>query len=574
MLIIVRRAPIETSGRVVAWVATVVGDRRPDARQAGVGGLADRDVPPARRCGLRALQPVHDRALVRSRRSESRDRHRLGRTGSCATRSISRTSWRTSAISPRTHRLRERRDPQGSRQLAQLVRISCEEEVLVARSGVRGIPAARSLPTHPVRVLKRGQHRACDHQTTRSFRARALPFLLVVPLVGGARRSRTSPCPRAVREAGCRWPPALPAASLHPLAETSRPDETTLDGCDARSRRASSKRSATSRSETARRRRSPCSKREWRPIPRSRRTATGSRTRSARPALARFDGDVARTFSLGSPTCVSGYYHGILERAFLGVSSKLRSFAAVARRSVSEAGCDAVASSTTVPARARARVDDPDGLRPSARAVRLREPRHGLGRKACAGGAFMENLDTRFGFRSAWLDDDDPLYPCKTVSPVDRRSCYLRASWRIHTLDGGDYESDGRDVRALGAWTAHVLQRLRTRRRRGRPLRRGRDSPSLPKGRTGESDCFVGAARTIANASGVRGIAPAAALCRRAPEYTRAACFAGVGLVLGMLRPTDATRRGACASLTARYVDACARAASAEVDPSGRQSWG
>ena len=55
----------------------------------------------------------------------------------------------------------------------------------------------------------------------------------------------------------------------------------------------------------------------------------------------------------------------------------------------------------------------------------------GWDHKACAGGAFMENINTRFGYRSAWLDDADALYPCRRVAVRDQRSCYLRASWRI-----------------------------------------------------------------------------------------------------------------------------------------------
>ena len=38
-------------------------------------------------------------------------------------------------------------------------------------------------------------------------------------------------------------------------------------------------------------------------------------------ALARNDGNVARTFAEGGSTCWSGYYHGVLERAFVGVES-------------------------------------------------------------------------------------------------------------------------------------------------------------------------------------------------------------------------------------------------------------
>jgi hypothetical protein len=291
-------------------------------------------------------------------------------------------------------------------------------------------------------------------------------------------------------------------------------------------------------------------------------------------ALERFDGNVAKTFSQGSPACVSGYYHGILERAFLGISTK--------------SGLARVARELCVAATIR------------RRGFLDYQCRHGLGHglmiqtgydlplalsicaslgtgwdhKACAGGAFMENINTRFGFRSPWLDDEDPLYPCAEVSVEDRRSCYLRASWRILTLDGGSFERTAKACAALGKWARTCLQGF------------GRDVAEKARygaaeilalcrvaGR-GESDCLLGAARTVANASGRDGIEPAAKLCTESPRATRAACFSGVGIVLGMLHPTDASRRAACARVTQAYAVPCARAASAEIAWDGARSWG
>jgi hypothetical protein len=291
-------------------------------------------------------------------------------------------------------------------------------------------------------------------------------------------------------------------------------------------------------------------------------------------ALERFDGDVAATFARGSPTCVSGYYHGILDHAFLGVSSK-EELAEVAR---------GLCASDL--ARRRSFLDY--------------QCRHGLGHglmiqtgydlplvlslcarlgtgwdhKACASGAFMENVDTRFGFRSPWLDDADPLYPCQRVHAFDRHSCYLRVSWRFLTSNGGDYADAARRCDELGRWATVCLRGL------------GRDAAEetryAPDGilrrcalaARGESECLLGAARTIANAGGMPGIRPAVALCRHAPASGREACFSGVGIVLGMLHPTNASRRLACARVTAEHAEACTRAAIAEVDPSGRTAWG
>ena len=291
-------------------------------------------------------------------------------------------------------------------------------------------------------------------------------------------------------------------------------------------------------------------------------------------ALERFGGNVAQTFSQGSPACVSGYYHGILERAFLGISTK--------------SGLARVARDLCVA----------DGIR--RRGFLDYQCRHGLGHglmiqtgydlplalaicaglgtgwdhKACAGGAFMENINTRFGFRSPWLDDEDPLYPCAHVSDQDRRSCYLRASWRILTLESGSFEETARACAALGTWARtcfhgygrDVAEKARYGAAEIRSLCRA-------AGR-GQADCLLGAARTVANASGRDGVAPAAELCTESPRATRAACYSGIGIVLGMLHPSDSGRRAACARLTETYAAACSRAASAEVAWDGLRSWG
>lgn len=291
-------------------------------------------------------------------------------------------------------------------------------------------------------------------------------------------------------------------------------------------------------------------------------------------ALLRFGGDVARAFATGSPACVSGYYHGILERAFLGIASKAR-LVEVARSLCLGQGM-----------RRRGFLDY--------------QCRHGLGHglmiqtgydlplalsmcaglgsgwdhKACAGGVFMENLNTRFGFRSPWLDDADPLFPCERVQPRDRRSCYLRASWRIHTLARGDLEEVVAACSRLGAWARTCFQGF------------GRDTAEETRygaaairarcalAGSGQGDCLMGASRTVANASGRPGVEPAASICRGAPRTERARCFSGVGLVLGMLESTVSSRRTACKRVAGEYEGACTRAAMAEVDPSGRDSWG
>jgi hypothetical protein len=198
----------------------------------------------------------------------------------------------------------------------------------------------------------------------------------------------------------------------------------------------------------------------------------------------------------------------------------------------------------------------------------------GWDRKACAGGAFMENINTQFGYRSPWLDEENPLYPCGVVDAADRRSCYLRASWRVLLAEGGSFAETARACARLGRWERTCLHGLgRDAAEKARyapePVR-----PLCHAAGAGEAFCLRGAARTIANASGVEGIAPAVRLCSKAPVEHRGECFAGVGVVVGLLEPTPASRRQACARHASAHADACFEAAKAEVDPSGRLAWG
>lgn len=292
-------------------------------------------------------------------------------------------------------------------------------------------------------------------------------------------------------------------------------------------------------------------------------------------AFARFDGNVGKTFSVGSATCASGFYHGILERAFVGVTTKAK-LEEVARKLCID-----------------------DGIR--RRGFLDYQCRHGLGHGlmiqtgydlplalsictrlgtgwdavTCTSGAFMENYNTRYGYRSSWLDEDDPLYPCAKVASPYRKSCYLRVSIRVLELNGNDFAKTVETCASLAPrWARFCFRGY------------GRDSVGdahyapariltlCALAGAHEGDCLFGAARTIGDGFGVKGAKDAAALCMRAPQALRTQCSAGSGLVIGLLYPSDAARRRACAEITGPYVEACTRAAIAEVDPSGRETWG
>jgi hypothetical protein len=292
-------------------------------------------------------------------------------------------------------------------------------------------------------------------------------------------------------------------------------------------------------------------------------------------AFARFDGNVGKTFSVGSATCASGYYHGILERAFVGVSTKAK-LAKVARTLC---------------------VDD--NIR--RRGFLDYQCRHGLGHGlmiqtgydlplalsvcsdlgtgwdavTCTSGAFMENYNTRYGYRSSWLKDDDPLYPCPTIALEYRESCYLRVAIRVLELNGNDFAKTAQTCAGLAPRWAQFCFRGYGRDAVGNSRYAQKKILALCElAGAAEGQCLYGAARTIGDGFGLQGARDAGALCNRASRADRSACFSGVGLVLGLLYPTNAARRNACAGVAGPYVEPCTEAAIAEVDPSGLETWG
>lgn len=273
-------------------------------------------------------------------------------------------------------------------------------------------------------------------------------------------------------------------------------------------------------------------------------------------ALAHYKGDVGRAFADGTAACWSGYYHGILERAFAGVSEE--ELPAVSRR---------LCSSTDV------RRND----------FIAYQCVHGLGhglmiftdydmplsletcdalktqwdQTSCTGGVFMENLQTSYGTTSRWLRDGEPLYPCTAVAERHKLYCYLMVTSRILDVVGGDWQ---RTVdwcrRAEKNWVATCFQSL------------GRDASGRSVQNTAEilricglaggmeGECIYGAARDITSMDA--GARRSAGLCSEAPGTWRTLCFNGIGTILGGLSAEAAPRRQACqAAVPKEYLGDC-----------------
>jgi hypothetical protein len=277
--------------------------------------------------------------------------------------------------------------------------------------------------------------------------------------------------------------------------------------------------------------------------------------------LAHYHDNAAVALAHGSMTCNSGYYHGVIERAFAGVP--------------------------------RARVTHIARGLCTGRAVTKKEFLlyqcvHGLGhglmiysgldlpyslkvchqlqsqfdRVSCTGGVFMQNLMPGMG-TSRYLRKSDPIYPCNAVADRDKVYCYLMVTSRILTLNGYDWAKTAATCRrSEKGWVAICFQSY------------GRDASGFSNydpQRTirlcllagpDAGECMYGAARDYGN--NYAGGPQAARFCNLGPARYRGRCFEGVGTILGALHRYGAERRGACDAVTPRrYRRDCYRGAGA-----------
>ena len=276
-------------------------------------------------------------------------------------------------------------------------------------------------------------------------------------------------------------------------------------------------------------------------------------------ALTRYKDEVAEAFIAGSPVCASGYYHGIVERAFLGQPTD--KLAVVARQLCSDPKIDAqrfldyqcihglghglmIYTGFDLPGSLKTC----DGLKT------------GFDRVSCSGGVFMENFTSSYGVTSKYLRKDDPIYPCNSVAERHKLYCYLLVTANILRTTGYDqaktadacrtsekawistcFESFGRDVSGMA----------------GKSARKALASCRLAK--ANESDCLYGVSREIVNADaeGTRG----GRFCARAPARFRERCYEGVGSVLTALAPSERGLRATCRQVSGRHAQSCLRGA-------------
>jgi cytochrome c553 len=274
-------------------------------------------------------------------------------------------------------------------------------------------------------------------------------------------------------------------------------------------------------------------------------------------ALSRYKDRVAPAFIAGSPVCASGYYHGIIERAFLGQPTAR--LATVARQLCSDPQINAqrflayqcihglghglmIYTGYNLPGSLKT-CDD---------------LRTGFDRVSCSGGVFMENFNSSYGVTSKYLRKSDPIYPCDAVAERHKLYCYLLVTANLLRLSGGDLKAAAEGcLRSEPAWIATCYESFGrdASGMAGKDARKALASCRLAKAH--EGDCIYGVAREIVNAdaAGARG----GRFCAMTPRRYRDRCYNGVGSVLAAIKPTPDALRAGCRELSERYAQDCLR---------------
>jgi len=279
-------------------------------------------------------------------------------------------------------------------------------------------------------------------------------------------------------------------------------------------------------------------------------------------ALKRFKDNVAAAFIAGTPVCWSGYYHGIVERAFLGQpEDKLE---VVARQICDDPQINVqrFLAYQCIHGLGHGLMiytgyDLPGSLK-TCDALKT-----GFDRVSCTGGVFMENFTSSYGITSKYLRKNDPIYPCNAVAQRHKLYCYLLVTSNALRINGYDLEKTAAACRrSEAAWVRTCYESF------GRDVS-GMAGQDATKALTNcrlaaryESECLYGVSRDItsSDAGGTR----AGRFCARAPKTHRAHCYEGIGSVLGSIEATPEALRKRCRQVGGRHAQACLRGAGLE----------
>ncbi|NJK46449.1 MAG: hypothetical protein HC933_21340 [Pleurocapsa sp. SU_196_0] len=289
-------------------------------------------------------------------------------------------------------------------------------------------------------------------------------------------------------------------------------------------------------------------------------------------SLARLQDNVAKAFVEGSSSCWSGYYHGIVERAFL----KLTSFEPDEVARVSADICDDAEIRATSWIAYQCVHGLGHGLMitsgldlPLALEI-CNKLATSWDQQSCQGGVFMENISTSYGTKSEYLKDDDLIYPCNIVKENDKLYCYLMVTSRILNANGYNWEQTAKLCQ--GAEKNWVKVCFRSYGRDASGSSRSDNAQILQKCNRaapfgGMLGCVIGAAADITanDTSGAR----TARFCQTVPDNMRATCYWSLGTVSGGFKASSEDRLADCRQWISdeKMIQTCHAGALGQAEP-------
>ena len=276
-------------------------------------------------------------------------------------------------------------------------------------------------------------------------------------------------------------------------------------------------------------------------------------------ALSYYHDNVGQAFVAGRPSCTSGYYHGILERAFLGIDqSKLgsaaRKFCSDERIRKSEFIAYQCVHGLGHGLMIYTGYDLPLSLHTCDKLSNQWDA------TSCSGGVFMENYQSSYGVKSTWLKKNDLIYPCDAVAEKWKFYCYDLVTARILPAVNWNWDKAAQKCRnSEKNWVRICFQSL------------GRDASGYTrldpvrildicaKAKEMAKECIFAASSdmTYTDVSPRR----AKVLCNTAPPKTRDYCWVGIGSILGSLDSDPAKKQARCDAATTEYRQACYKGA-------------
>jgi mono/diheme cytochrome c family protein len=275
----------------------------------------------------------------------------------------------------------------------------------------------------------------------------------------------------------------------------------------------------------------------------------------------RYHGNAAQALANGSMTCWSGYYHGVIERAFGGVPRG--KVASIAR---------SLCSGSEIRKTYFLAYQCVHGLGHGLMIYSLNDLPYSLhvcdelstqwDQVSCTGGVFMQNFlpGPMQLAPTKWLKKSDLLYPCDVVKRKDKLYCYLMVTSRILPATGYDWRKTARWChRAEQGWVATCFQSF-GRDASGNSVQNPRKIVELCRlAGSMERECIYGGARDLT--SNDAGPKRAAQMCLLAPAATRSYCFYGIGTILGGFANGSAGRRARCDAVPPEWRPDCYRGA-------------